>query len=124
MLVIDDWKITAVIHDSNTINSEKYWISKLPDFDIEEFPFLIVSGRESFNLINIVRATCQPLIKASSKNLYGQTAAFFIMASDEEKINGKAAFIMHFATKKITAVNTRLSQWHHMTFRSDFIDRL
>jgi len=91
---------------------------------LKTFPFLVVSGKESFNLVNVVRGTNQPLIKASGRNFYGQAAAFFTDPSRDEKVNGEASFVMHFATKKITAKNTRLSQWYQMTYRKDFVNIL
>ena len=91
---------------------------------MKTFPFIVVSGKESFNLVNVSNGVSQPLIKASGRCFYGQAAAFFTDPSDDEKASGLAAFVMNFAMKKYTVKNTRLSQWYQMTYREDFINRL
>ena len=62
LLVIIDWEVTAYIHDQQTGNHYKTWFAPLPDFDVDTFPFLVVSGRESFNLINLKEKYMQKLI--------------------------------------------------------------
>ena len=58
----------------------------------------------------------QTLINASGKNCQSQVGAFFI--EDEY------GFSMHFATQTVTDRNTRLENWHCMSFRQDFIETL
>ena len=53
MLLIHDWKVVRIIQDQNPGNKDKCWISPIPGFDEETLPFLVCSGSQSFNLINV-----------------------------------------------------------------------
>ena len=49
----------------------------MPGFDEETFPFLVCSGDETFNLVNVRDFSQDVLIKATGKNFISQQAAFF-----------------------------------------------
>ena len=88
----------------------------MPGFDEQTFPFLVCSGEETFNVINVRDFSQDVLIRASGKNFFSQKAASFSMIEEES-----TSFTMHFATRTITAENKRLKQWHCMDFKEDFI---
>ena len=71
LLLVDNWFVTNEIADANELNTEKYWVLPLPNFNPDSFPFLVCSGRESFNLVNVKTAKMEVMIKASGKCLYG-----------------------------------------------------
>ena len=53
LLLIVDWRLYSYISDEHKGNHYKTWFAPLPDFNVETFPFIVVSGRESFNLVNL-----------------------------------------------------------------------
>ena len=53
LLVIRDWQAVKRITCYSPMNKDKYCLEPLPGFDIEEFPFIVSSGRESISLINV-----------------------------------------------------------------------
>ena len=64
-MLADNWLVTRRIKEPSPGNHSKFYISPLPHFHEENFPFLICSGRESINLIDIKNIHTEPLIKAS-----------------------------------------------------------
>ena len=72
LLIAHDWQVVNSIRDGNLGNTQKCWMALLPGFDRETFPFIISSGLETFNLINVKKYTQEPLIHASSKNTRSQ----------------------------------------------------
>ena len=69
LLIIKDWQQVRIINDANHGNKHKFWIKKVPGYDNEKFPFLICSGINSFNLINVKTCKTETLIQASSHAL-------------------------------------------------------
>ena len=53
LLILDNWQAIHEIKDPNPGNIYKCWISTVPLFDTETFPFIIVSGYESYNIVNV-----------------------------------------------------------------------
>ena len=53
ILLVQDWKMVKRIKDPNTHNKEKDWLALIPGFDENDFPFVITSGFETFNIVNI-----------------------------------------------------------------------
>ena len=53
LLVTHNWKVVSRIDDPNVGNIQKYWFCELPNFNAETFPFVLVTGVESFNLLNV-----------------------------------------------------------------------
>ena len=116
MLLIDGWQAVHRLEDADPGNFEKYWQCKLPHFDLDTFPFLVTSGQQSFNLINVRDYRMEVLILASAKNMQSQEAAFF-----KEEENG---YSFHFTTIPMTEENKALENWHSMPFREDFFETL
>ena len=71
MLIIHNWKVIARIPDSNPNNSQKYWLSSLPGFNAETFPFIVAQGNETINLVNVKDSYQEPLISASNQSVQG-----------------------------------------------------
>ena len=53
ILIIHNWKVMKKIEEPNDGNSCKFWMARLPGFHVNEFPFVVCSGWETFNLINV-----------------------------------------------------------------------
>ena len=114
ILIVENWSQSRLIQDPDTHNQLKRWISPLPGFDVETFPFLVCAGLASFNLINIQEGLTEVLIAADGDS--GSREAFFML----EKGN---TFSMHFATSQ-SAAGQRTENWHCMRFREDFTETL
>ena len=78
LLIVQDWKIIHEIVETDPGNTEKFWQFPLPGFDMEDFPFLISSGKESYNIINVKLGTNQKLLKGTSFNSKAQNPGFII----------------------------------------------
>ena len=76
-LLIEDWCVVGMIEDSDRGNIEKNFLSLIYGFDLQTFPFVICSGLETWNLINIKEKTIQILIHTPARYYYGQAGAFF-----------------------------------------------
>ena len=77
-------------------------------------PFLVVSGRTSFTLINLINFTEQKLIVAPCTNIRCQQAFFF---KKEEY-----GYCLHFTTKSAAAdgYNLEDQKWYMLPFKPDF----
>jgi len=53
LLILRNWTVIQYIKDPVPANIEKCWLSIPPFFDTDEFPFIITSGRVSYNLVNL-----------------------------------------------------------------------
>ena len=53
LMLVEDWKATKIIKDPRSGNRLKQWLCPMPGFDLEEFPFIICSGTESYNILNL-----------------------------------------------------------------------
>ena len=65
LLIIHKWEQVHIIAGDSPGNVDMYWLEPLPGFDEQNFPFLISSGAESLNLINVKEYEHEPLIKAA-----------------------------------------------------------
>ena len=95
----------------------KFILMKMPNFHEEDFPFLICSGRESLNLVNVKDFSIEIFVKAPVWTDGNQQAVFF-------EGNVKAGYNMHFASRKITRKNKIEYDWHCMPLKHDFFDLL
>ena len=91
LFIIHDFKVIMTIREPMSGNGSKDWIKPLPQFDLDKYPFLIVSGKETFSLINVKTGTIEDMIKGSPLCSKGSDAAFLVPHQ-----NG---FEMHFATR-------------------------
>ena len=69
LLIAHDWKLIRVLLKIQPGNFNKHYIVPLPDFDEQTYPFIVCSGRENFNLINVKEFRMQKLIKAPCVNI-------------------------------------------------------
>ena len=53
LLIVQDWKVIHEISEPEPGNTEKFWQEPLPGFDLDYFPFLLTSGKESYNIVNV-----------------------------------------------------------------------
>lgn len=67
-LVIKDWQVIHEVADPVPNNTEKYWQSPLPSFHPDAFPFLVSSGKETFNLLNVQTGLMEVLVEGSARN--------------------------------------------------------
>ena len=89
---------------------------KMPGFDEKEFPFIVVSGNETFNLINVKTAYMQVLIKHKAQYYCGQQGCFFTVDDD--------GCSMYFASEFIDKENKDFVNWYRMPYKSDFMSAL
>ena len=98
-----------------------FWLEPLPGFDEDKFPFVISSGDESLNLINVKDDYHEPLIKAPVWTDGPQQAVLFLLDDENDP---KKGFDMHFCSRRTHRKNKYQYEWHKMPFKSDFIDLL
>ena len=91
-------------------SNDKHWLAKMPGFDIEEFPFCIVHGSPTFNLVNVKERHSETLVKSREIHYFGQQAADFMLEGDKNY-----PMCMHFATN-VTADNKKFENWHCLRF--------
>ena len=68
LMVLKDWKVVHELSQMDPGNTEKFWQAPVPGFDVDDFPFVLCSGKVSYNLVNIKTGIMQPLIKGSAFN--------------------------------------------------------
>ena len=91
ILICHDWEVIHTIDEVIPGNKDKFWISKMPFFDLQTLPFVVISGKEVFSLINVQTGKIFPLILGSAFNTRAQSSAFFIEQESE-------SFDMNFCT--------------------------
>ena len=69
MAFIHNWEVVKVLQKLQLGNFNKHFIRPLPEFHEETYPFLICSGREFFNLLNVRDFKMQALIQAPCMNI-------------------------------------------------------
>ena len=98
LLIVHDWKVIHEIAEPDPGNTEKFWQIPLPGFHMLDFPFLISSGKESYNLINVKDGKMYKMIKGSAYNSKAQPPAHVID-------KGAKGFQVHFATRVLNNDN-------------------
>merc|ERR1712083_1110668 len=82
ILLVRDWEVIHFFEDPLAGNVKKFWISPLPGFDEDTFPFVLTSSWEAFTLLNIKTYHMEQLILASGRVFLRQEAAFFSPLKD------------------------------------------
>ena len=77
LFIVHNWKVLNKIEDDDSKNIDKHFICPIPNFHEKEFPFLVMSGESSFNILNVKDGHIEPLIMAASSVKNAQTAFFF-----------------------------------------------
>ena len=116
LLLTVDWQVVKRITEQSPGNTQKFWMCKMPGFDEKEFPFIVVSGLETFNLINVKTAYMQVLIKHTARYFFGQQGCFFTLDDD--------GCSMYFASEVVDKENKCINNWYRMPFKSDFMSAL
>ena len=97
-------------------NISKFWFTTLPGFHETEFPMIVSSGANTFDLINTSKYTVDKFIVGSARNIASQQAGFFIEKGD--KID------FHFCTVTDSDQNKMFLNWHKMSLKPDFMQAL
>ena len=66
ILLAKDFTVVHRFKDPS-LNINKLWIAQLPTFNEFTFPFLVASGSDTFNLINIKDTRMEVLLKQPGK---------------------------------------------------------
>ena len=53
LLVFESYEILHRINDADQSNSSKFFMTPFPDFDSEQFPFVLVAGSSQISLVNV-----------------------------------------------------------------------
>ena len=117
LFIVHNWKVLKRIEDDDSKNIAKFFISPIPNFDETTFPFIVMSGESSFNILNVQDGHIEPLIQAASSVKDAQTAFFFEV---EESSAGNTSVAMHFPTKRLDDEKMR-QNWHKMCFHEDVL---
>ena len=68
LLIVHDWEVVSgIIQEPYPGNDQKYLMAALPGFDIETFPFVVVSGRKTINLVNVKEGRMQIFVHEPCK---------------------------------------------------------
>lgn len=116
MLIAHKWKVVQIIKDHRGGNTLKQWLYPLPGFDKEAFPYILASGRESFNIVNVKTFSMQVLIDVPAIYHKSQQSAFFMPETE--------GFSMHFAAQAVNDKGQKQENWYCMKFKADFIHSL
>ena len=68
IVIIENWLEYRFVDDKKEGNDQKYFIAPLPLFR-HTFPFIVCTGYESINIVNIKTMQMQKLIDAPCKNI-------------------------------------------------------
>ena len=58
------------------------WIEPIPGFDLEKYPFILISGENEFWIANVNEGTVQTLVTSSSAPFYAQPGMTFVRNKD------------------------------------------
>ena len=116
LFLLTDWQVILTVKDPFYKNINKNYIAALPGFDIQEFPFLLMSGDRSFNLLNVQNGHIEPFINAPNSVKDCQQAFCF---TESKKGNR----VLHFSTTNETG--DQINQfWYRMRLKKDLIEVL
>ena len=108
---LHDWKVHHIYENKAfKVNFDKMgYFLPVPGFDLETFPFIIVSGRKSIKILNVNTNYMEPLVKTQATVTYGQEAFFIIEA--------EFGMVLNFTTgRKLFNGNKRL-EWVAMDLK-------
>ena len=117
LILVHNWEALKLIQEADPRNNEKNWLALLPGFDLNSFPFVVSSGKLSYNLINVKSEYMAPLIQGSGNNGTVERPAFFL-----ERDNSNLD--MFFVTTGLIEDSHYELNMHCMTFKEDFTQTL
>ena len=71
LMIIHNWKVIKIIEEPQVGNIQKYWMSPFPGFNLNDFPFVCLSGFESFNILNVNTGSMQILVNTPTMYVFG-----------------------------------------------------
>ena len=83
------------------------------DFDAVNFPYVIMSGRKTLNILNVEEASMQPLLKIPTDARSGSSIAFLLRED-----NG---FALHITRIHVDDEKNVHHEWVRLLLRDDFI---
>ena len=110
-MIIEDWEVKQLIQDTCLTNTSKLSPLPLPDFDSLTFPFIICTGKESINLINVKVKSMQVLIETPANFTQARSGAFFTIEDNTSTL--------HFA-----GVKDCDHLWYSMDLKKDLLNAL
>ena len=58
LLIIENWEIKKQIEEKDEHNTNKLSIGPMPGFDEKTFPFIVLTGSSTFNILNVKDDHC------------------------------------------------------------------
>lgn len=111
ILVVVDWKIVKEHRPDEVTSFSQSQL--LPNFDWEQFPFILVIGKRSLKLVNVKTGQRDELVLGSANNDSRQKALWFTdLGNDRISLN--------FCTETRTYEQTFEHNWYNIQFNSDF----
>ena len=115
---LHNWQVHHVYDNTvykDNFDRKGYFLPVL-GFDLEKFPFIVVSGQNDIKLINVNTDYIEPLIKTKATVTYGQEPFFFIKSDFGMTLN--------FTTgRRLFNGNKRL-EWVAMSLKPQFSQTL
>ena len=108
LLLYENWEPVRRINEPDASNIEKY-ILPMESFDYEEFPFVILTGVRSLNILNVKTGFMQPLINLVIWTKNGMETAF--VKQD------KAGISLHFCNFNRDDDNQRFDNWYCLSLK-------
>ena len=115
---LHDWEVHHV-YDNKVFKDNfdrKGFFLPVLGFDLETFPFFIVSGRNNIKLINVNTDYIEPLIKTKATVTYGQAAFFFIKTD--------FGMMLNFTTGRKLFNGRKRLEWVAMDLKPQFSETL
>ena len=111
-MLIHDWKVVKIIDEILAGNGNKDWVKTLPNFDIDTYPFMLVTGKTTISLLNLKTGKLEPIIKGSAQTSKGSQPAFFVQL--------KNGFEVHFTSRASLEAKQYEYNYHCLHFKEDF----
>ena len=86
------------------------------DFDLDNFPYVVVNGEKSCNLINMKTKQMTQLVETPVRCHSGMTAMFFLRT--------ERGYILHFTTREADHKNQSYTNWFTLPLHEDAVDCL
>ena len=118
LLVMHDWEVVRAIIDPAPGNITKNWLCPLPTFDEDDFPYVVCSGYETCNIVNVKTGTIQAFLHAPAWYCQSMEGGFFIHRQDTGNIE------FHMANKQISNKNEPFERYFRYVLKRDIVEAL
>ena len=112
----------AEIEPAEGLNVYKSFIKKIDGFDMNEFPFLIVTGNSQIQLVNVKTNKVLPLVNRNNQTFFGQAGA--VVLSKFTQGNTLESMKCLYTTQRLNSAGMRQYRLHEMQLFSDFVSTL